>query len=62
MWKKVIIAVVVLAVIGTAALFSAFQYFGGDLPRMITVNDYHPLLVSANTSRHMLKPPREWRR
>src|SRR4051812_5117891 len=46
MWKKIIIGVVVLVIIGIAGVFAAISIYSSDLPRMISVNDYKPLLVS----------------
>lgn len=46
MWKKIIAALVVLALIGGAAGVAVVYVFSSQLPRMITVADYHPLLVS----------------
>lgn len=46
MWKKLVIALIVLASIGGAAGVAVVYVFSSQLPRMITVADYHPLLVS----------------
>lgn len=46
MWKKLVIVLIVLASIGGAAGVAVVYVFSSQLPRMITVADYHPLLVS----------------
>ena len=46
MWKKIIIAGVILIVVLVGGAFGTITYFSSDLPRMISVADYHPLLVS----------------
>lgn len=46
MWKKIIIGLIVLAAVGVGGALILVSTFSADLPRMITVNDYHPLLVS----------------
>ena len=46
MWKKIALAVVVLALLGVAGGAVLVSIFSANLPRMITVADYQPLLVS----------------
>jgi len=46
MWKKLVIVLVVLGSIAGAAGVAVVYVFSSQLPRMITVADYHPLLVS----------------
>ena len=44
--KKWIIGLAVLGVFGIGAVVAAFQYAKSTLPKMITLDDYQPLLVS----------------
>ena len=44
--KKLIAAVLGLVVVGLVAVFLTFQYVKSTLPKMITLDDYQPLLVS----------------
>lgn len=46
MVKKLIIAGVVLAVVGIAAVFAVLHSVKSGLPQLITVKDYQPLLVT----------------
>jgi penicillin-binding protein 1A len=46
MWKKFALVAVVLAMLGGIGVGSAVYVFSSNLPRMISVADYHPLLVS----------------
>jgi len=46
MWKKVALALVVVSVLAGVAGAVTVYVFSSDLPRMITVADYHPLLVT----------------
>lgn len=45
-WKVLVISIVLIIALGSTAAFVGFQYVAKDLPQMITVNDYHPKLVS----------------
>jgi penicillin-binding protein 1A len=44
--KKLIAALVVLAVLGGLGLFAGYNYVKSTLPRLITLDDYKPLLVT----------------
>lgn len=46
MWKKVALVVVVLGLLAGAGGAAVVYVFSMNLPRMITVADYHPLLVT----------------
>ena len=46
MFKRLLIVLFVFAIICGAGFFLAYQYLVGSLPKLITVNDYKPLLVS----------------
>src|SRR4051812_11766163 len=46
MWKKIALVVVVLTLLAGAGGAGVVYYFSMGLPRMITVADYHPLLVT----------------
>ena len=44
--KRLLIAVAVLAVLGSVGAVGAYKYIVSSLPKLITVADYQPLLVS----------------
>src|SRR3954454_23586780 len=46
MWKKLILVFAAVCSVGIAAGVAGVYIFSAELPRMITVSDYHPLLVS----------------
>jgi penicillin-binding protein 1A len=44
--KKIILAFIALCLIGVSSIYLIVQSVKGSLPKLITVKDYEPLLVS----------------
>ena len=55
MWKKLLIGVVVLFALGIAGVHFSIQYVRSTLPKLITVDDYKPLMVTSVFDRNNKK-------